>query len=162
MSILADVIRANERYRSFIDQQASRLQYRVEDIGPLVSQATSAARIAGRCSVFAKSDMIHAQQRGYSTGEVLKGLCEAVGRNFKSNIVKGRKVIAPGLAHTETITTFHNARFMAHPQTGNCLFDGNPLHQEQLEVVRMLGGAAGPTGFSIPPANCCCRGATGA
>jgi predicted CoA-substrate-specific enzyme activase len=80
---------------SFIDQQASRLQYRVEDIGAVVLKANSAARIAGRCSVFAKSDMIHAQQKGYSTAEVLKGLCEAVSRNFKSNIVKGRKVVAP-------------------------------------------------------------------
>ena len=80
---------------SFIDQQASRLQYRVEDIGAVVSKANSTARIAGRCSVFAKSDMIHAQQKGYSTAEVLKGLCEAVSRNFKSNIVKGRKVVAP-------------------------------------------------------------------
>ncbi len=80
---------------SFIDQQASRLEYRVEDIGAVVLKATSTARIAGRCSVFAKSDMIHAQQKGYSKAEVLKGLCEAVSRNFKSNIVKGRKVIAP-------------------------------------------------------------------
>jgi predicted CoA-substrate-specific enzyme activase len=80
---------------SFIDQQASRLQYRVEDIGPVVSEAKAAARIAGRCSVFAKSDMIHAQQKGYSTPEVLKGLCEAVARNFKSNIVKGRRIVPP-------------------------------------------------------------------
>jgi predicted CoA-substrate-specific enzyme activase len=80
---------------SFIDQQASRLQYRVEDIGAVVLKANSTARIAGRCSVFAKSDMIHAQQKGYSTAEVLKGLCEAVSRNFKSNIVRGRKVVAP-------------------------------------------------------------------
>lgn len=80
---------------SFIDQQASRLQYRVEEIGAVVLQARTAARIAGRCSVFAKSDMIHAQQKGYRTDEVLKGLCEAVARNFKSNIVKGKKVVAP-------------------------------------------------------------------
>lgn len=80
---------------SFIDQQASRLKYRVEEIGEVVQGAQTAARVAGRCSVFAKSDMIHAQQKGYSTAEVLKGLCEAVARNFKSNIVKGRKVVAP-------------------------------------------------------------------
>ncbi len=80
---------------SFIDQQATRLRYQVEQIGAVVAQAKTAARIAGRCSVFAKSDMIHAQQKGYGTGEVLKGLCEAVARNFKSNIVKGRKIAAP-------------------------------------------------------------------
>jgi predicted CoA-substrate-specific enzyme activase len=80
---------------SFIDQQASRLRYRVEDIGGIVSKAKTAARIAGRCSVFAKSDMIHAQQKGYGTDEVLKGLCQAVARNFKSNIVKGKKIVPP-------------------------------------------------------------------
>jgi predicted CoA-substrate-specific enzyme activase len=80
---------------SFLDQQASRLKYRVEEIGQVIAGAKCAARIAGRCSVFAKSDMIHAQQKGYGTDEVLKGLCEAVARNFKSNIVRGRKVIPP-------------------------------------------------------------------
>jgi len=53
----------------------------------------------------------------------------------------GRKVIAPGLAHAETITTFHNARFMADPFASNCNLESNPLHEEQLEIVRMLGGA---------------------
>lgn len=80
---------------SFLDQQASRLQYRVEDIAPAAACAGCTARIAGRCSVFAKSDMIHAQQKGYATPEILKGLCEAVARNFKSSIVKGKPVIPP-------------------------------------------------------------------
>jgi predicted CoA-substrate-specific enzyme activase len=80
---------------SFIDQQASRLLYQVEEVGPAACQATCAASIAGRCSVFAKSDMIHAQQKGYSTDQILRGLCDAVARNFKSAIVKGREVAAP-------------------------------------------------------------------
>jgi hypothetical protein len=53
----------------------------------------------------------------------------------------GRKVIAPGVAHAETITTFHNSAFMAHPRAANCVLDGNPLHEEQLAIVAMLGGA---------------------
>jgi predicted CoA-substrate-specific enzyme activase len=80
---------------SFLDQQALRMQYSVEEVGDLVCGASSAARIAGRCSVFAKSDMIHAQQKGYQPAEILRGLCDAVARNFKSSIVKGRKVEAP-------------------------------------------------------------------
>jgi len=75
---------------SFIDQQAHRMKMKVEHIGEMVAHAASAARIAGRCSVFAKSDMIHAQQKGYSPEEILKGLCEAVARNFKSSINKGK------------------------------------------------------------------------
>jgi len=80
---------------SFIDQQATRLLYQIEDVGPAACEASCAARVAGRCSVFAKSDMIHAQQKGYSTDQILRGLCDAVARNFKSSIVKGRQVATP-------------------------------------------------------------------
>ena len=93
---------------SFIDQQASRLRYSVEDVGPAASSAPCSARIAGRCSVFAKTDMIHAQQKGYTTEQILRGLCDAVARNFKSSIVKGRRVTPPvafigGVALNESI-----------------------------------------------------------
>jgi len=61
--------------------------------------------------------------------------------HFMAGWSGGRKVIAPGVAHAETITTFHNAAFMAHPNAANCVLDGNPLHEEQLAIVSMLGGA---------------------
>ncbi len=80
---------------AFLDQQAHRLKIAVEEITPLVQQAERAAQIAGRCSVFAKSDMVHAQQKGYSPAEVLKGLCHAVAMNFKSAVVKGRQPQVP-------------------------------------------------------------------
>ncbi len=80
---------------SFLDQQALRMGYSVEEIGGVVKCAGCAARVAGRCSVFAKSDMIHAQQKGYSPAEILRGLCDAVARNFKGSIVKGRPALAP-------------------------------------------------------------------
>ena len=78
---------------SFIDQQAARLKYRIEEIGPLVQKTSSTATIAGRCSVFAKSDMIHAQQRGYSPGAIFKGLCEAVVRNYKGTVLHGKELL---------------------------------------------------------------------
>ena len=80
---------------SFLDQQALRMGYAVEEVGEVVRGANRSARIAGRCSVFAKSDMIHAQQKGYTPSEILCGLCEAVPRNFKSSVVKGRPVLPP-------------------------------------------------------------------
>jgi nickel-dependent lactate racemase len=61
--------------------------------------------------------------------------------HFMAGWSGGRKVIAPGVAHAETITTFHNAAFMAHPRAANCVLDGNPLHDEQLAIIGMLGGA---------------------
>lgn len=77
---------------SFMDQQASRLLYDIEEVGDIVLSAGKAATIAGRCSVFAKSDMIHAQQKGYQPPEVLKGLCEAVVRNFRGAITRGKTI----------------------------------------------------------------------
>lgn len=80
---------------AFMDQQAARLRLRIEEVGEAALRASTAARIAGRCSVFAKTDMIHAQQRGYGPPEVLRGLCEAVARNFKGSITKGKEVTPP-------------------------------------------------------------------
>ena len=80
---------------SFMDQQASRRGYQVEDVGEIVSRAAKASRIAGRCSVFAKSDMIHVQQKGDQPPEILRGLCDAVVRNFKGSIAKGKKIEPP-------------------------------------------------------------------
>lgn len=77
---------------SFMDQQASRLRFDIEEVGDLVLATERSPKVAGRCSVFAKSDMIHAQQKGYRPEEVLKGLCEAVARNFRSNIARGKDV----------------------------------------------------------------------
>ncbi len=80
---------------SFLDQQAGRLKFSIEQVGPLVLNAQRAAQIAGRCSVFAKSDMVHAQQKGYSPAEVLRGLCNAVARNFRTAVVRSHPVVPP-------------------------------------------------------------------
>jgi nickel-dependent lactate racemase len=59
--------------------------------------------------------------------------------HFMAGWSGGRKVIAPGVAHHETIRTFHSARFMEDPLAVQCNLIGNPLHEEQLEIVRGLG-----------------------
>jgi nickel-dependent lactate racemase len=59
--------------------------------------------------------------------------------HFMAGWSGGRKVIAPGIAHAETIRTFHSARFMEDPAAIQCNLAANPLHEEQLEIVRMLG-----------------------
>ena len=70
--------------------------------------------------------------------KIATGLVEP---HFMAGWSGGRKVIAPGVAHKDTITTFHSARFMEHPNATSCVLDGNPLHETQLEIVAMLGGA---------------------
>ncbi len=59
--------------------------------------------------------------------------------HFMAGWSGGRKVVAPGVAHHETIRTFHSARFMEDPLAIQCNLVGNPLHEEQLEIIRMIG-----------------------
>ena len=69
--------------------------------------------------------------------KLVTGLVEP---HFMAGYSGGRKVIAPGIAHHETIRTFHSARFMESPYAASCNLDNNPLHESQLEIVQMLGG----------------------
>ncbi|MEW6001186.1 MAG: acyl-CoA dehydratase activase [Nitrospirota bacterium] len=80
---------------SFLDQQAERLRLTIEDFGELALRSKKPARIAGRCSVFAKSDMIHQQQIATPLEDIVSGLCFAVARNFKGTILRGRRIVSP-------------------------------------------------------------------
>ncbi|AEF94887.1 CoA-substrate-specific enzyme activase [Desulfotomaculum nigrificans CO-1-SRB] len=80
---------------SFLDQQASRLNIAIEEFGDLALQGKTPVRIAGRCAVFAESDMIHKQQMGFNLEDILAGLCEALVRNYLNNVGKGKEILAP-------------------------------------------------------------------
>ena len=80
---------------SFLDQQAHRLGLTVEEFGKLALQSKNPPRIAGRCSVFAKTDMIHLQQVATPDYDIVAGLCRAVARNFKSTLGKGKAFEKP-------------------------------------------------------------------
>jgi activator of 2-hydroxyglutaryl-CoA dehydratase len=80
---------------SFLDQQATRLGLTIEEFGELALRSENPPRIAGRCSVFAKSDMIHLQQIATPDYDIVAGLCFALARNFKSNIAKGTTLVKP-------------------------------------------------------------------
>ncbi|GHU07838.1 hypothetical protein FACS1894158_16590 [Betaproteobacteria bacterium] len=67
---------------------------------------------------------------------IVSGLIEP---HFMAGWSGGRKVVAPGIAHHETIRTFHSARFMEDPLAIQCNLVNNPLHEEQLEIVRKIG-----------------------
>ncbi len=82
---------------SFLDQQASRLGLTIEEFGELALKSKTPPRIAGRCSVFAKSDMIHLQQIATPDYDIVAGLCFAMARNFKSNVGKGKEFVKPVL-----------------------------------------------------------------
>jgi predicted CoA-substrate-specific enzyme activase len=80
---------------SFLDQQAARLNINIEDFGKIALTSTNPVRIAGRCTVFAESDMIHKQQLGVSLPDILAGLCEAMVRNYLNNVAKGKEILPP-------------------------------------------------------------------
>lgn len=80
---------------SFLDHQASRLGIPIEEFGDYALRADKPAQIAGRCTVFAESDMIHKQQIGHKTESIIYGLCQALTRNFLNNLAKGKKLLPP-------------------------------------------------------------------
>jgi len=81
---------------SFLDQQAHRIGVKIEkEFGELALQSKNPPRMAGRCSVFAKSDMIHLQQIATPVCDIVAGLCFAVARNFVSTLGRGKKLDFP-------------------------------------------------------------------
>lgn len=80
---------------SFLDHQAARLGVPIEDFGALALKNKSPVHIAGRCSVFAESDMVHKQQMGHSTEDIIAGLCDALVRNYLNNVGKGKEILSP-------------------------------------------------------------------
>ncbi len=77
---------------AFLDQQAARLSMSIEDVGPMALQSKTPVRIAGRCTVFAESDMIHKQQMGHRAEDILYGLCQAMARNYLNNVGLGKEI----------------------------------------------------------------------
>lgn len=82
---------------SFFEDQMGRLGLPLEEYSALVGRAQSVPRLSGRCSVFAKTDIIHRQQEGVAVEDILLGLCFAVVKSFKATIVRGLPVDAPVL-----------------------------------------------------------------
>ncbi len=80
---------------SFLDQQASRLGISIEEFGRLALRAKHPVRIAGRCTVFAETDMIHKQQIGHTMEDILAGLCDSLVKNYLNNVCRGKEILPP-------------------------------------------------------------------
>jgi nickel-dependent lactate racemase len=68
--------------------------------------------------------------------KIVTGLVEP---HFMAGYSGGRKVVAPGVAYQDTILNFHTARILEHCNSANCVIEGNPLHNEQIEIIRIIG-----------------------
>ena len=80
---------------SFLEHQAARLGISIGELGSHALASSSPARIAGRCTVFAESDMIHKQQMGHNLEDIVAGLCDALVRNYLNNLARGKEIIGP-------------------------------------------------------------------
>lgn len=95
---------------SFLEEQVSRLGLKLEDFSEYTQKARSIPRIAGRCSVFAKTDMIHHQQEGSPVEDILLGLAYAVARNYKGTVMKKLPLSKPvffagGVAYNQGVVS---------------------------------------------------------
>ncbi|HKI87851.1 MAG TPA: BadF/BadG/BcrA/BcrD ATPase family protein, partial [Draconibacterium sp.] len=73
---------------NFLDQQAERLNLsNIAEFSKLAYQNKGDfPKIASRCAVFAKTDLIHAQQEGYSLEEICDGLCYGLAKNIVDSV----------------------------------------------------------------------------
>lgn len=93
---------------SFLEEQVSRLGLGIEEYSACAARSKTVPRIAGRCSVFAKTDIIHHQQEGVPVEDILQGLAYALVRNYRGSVVRKLPVEAPviftgGVALNEAI-----------------------------------------------------------
>lgn len=114
---------------AFLEQQAGRLHMEISEFARHSASATRSVPIAGRCAVFAKSDMIHLQQKGIPSSDIALGLCAAMCRNFTANLIKGRAIPGPvflagGAARNEGIIR----AFRESPEfSGKCTICPSPF-----------------------------------
>ncbi|MBF0243903.1 MAG: nickel-dependent lactate racemase, partial [Planctomycetes bacterium] len=65
---------------------------------------------------------------------ILTGLVEP---HFMAGFSGGRKSICPGIVGQGTTHVLHGPELMAHPRSESFILNGNPCHEEALEIARM-------------------------
>ncbi len=102
----------------FLDQQARRLNLSgAAELAAVARRSTGEApQIATRCAVFAKTDLAHAQQEGFSLAQICDGLCRGVARHIAETLTRGQPVRAPvvfsgGVARNQAVAA-HLSRIL--------------------------------------------------
>jgi predicted CoA-substrate-specific enzyme activase len=123
---------------AFLDQMAERLGMSIEDFADASAAAVHPARVAGRCSVFAKTDMIHLQQRACPPGEIVAGLCFALVRTYLASLCHGRAPEPPILFQGGVAANDGVARALVEVLG---LSDGDLIRPAGHKVMGALGAA---------------------
>jgi|GEM_PF-14662 len=123
---------------SFIEEQVSRLGLKLEEYALYARKSRSIPRIAGRCSVFAKTDITHHQQEGVPVEDILQGLAYAMVRNYSTSVMKKLTQIKPmvfvgGVAYNKAIVDAFNQVL--------CLKEGDLIVPEHFSTTVALGAA---------------------
>lgn len=128
---------------SFLEQQARRLTLTIEELSQMSVEARGAATIAGRCSVFAKSDMIHLQQKGTPVEEIAYGLCAAICRNALTTLLKGRDVPIPLVLAGGCARNAGVVRAFREIVTGELQVSGQPGLEAAIGAATVAAGNKG-------------------
>jgi predicted CoA-substrate-specific enzyme activase len=80
---------------SFLDHQAQRLGLSLDKFGELARHSNTPAKLAGRCTVFAESEMIHRQQSGGQLEDIVFGLCQTLAHNYLNSVAAGKEILPP-------------------------------------------------------------------
>ena len=85
---------------AFLDQQAVRLGLSSgSELGEAAGKLNEEPpKIATRCAVFAKTDLIHCQQQGYSLEAITAGLCKGLAHNIADTLLQGETIREPVIA----------------------------------------------------------------
>jgi len=67
--------------------------------------------------------------------KIVTGLVES---HFMTGVSGGRKAVCPALVNTTTIQKFHGVEFLEHPNATNLVLEGNPCHEEAIEVAQAV------------------------
>jgi len=115
---------------SFLDQQARRLKLNgAEELSALACRNHGTRpKIATRCAVFAKTDLVHAQQEGHSLVEICDGLCYGLARNIVDTVFRGTEFLSPvvfaGGVSLNRAVVQHLENLLGH----KLIIDDSPLH----------------------------------
>ena len=115
-----------------------RLGLPLESYSDLVARAQSVPRLSGRCSVFAKTDIIHRQQEGVPVEDILQGLCHATVKAFKATIVRNLPVEKPVALAGGVL---ENAGVVRAVREVFDLAEGELLANEKLVCAQAVGAA---------------------
>ena len=134
----------------FLEQQASRLGIPIHEFGARAMEWTEAPpRIAARCSVFAKSDLIHLQQKGWPVAAMLAGLSDSVARMV---IAQWRDTFQPPIYFIGGVAANQGvARALSSAIGHNVIIPDDFAYREAIGAALLARGAPEAPGTLRPP-----------